>query len=110
MWRAARCGLPSCTKPSCRRIAMQLGCNTVLFSMADLATALDHIAWAGYRHVELAAVRGMCEHVGSSLPLDPAGVQAVRRMVADHGLVATAVEAGTTDRTRMEAIFGLAGD
>ena len=87
---------------------MQLGCNTVLFSCGDLATALTHIAWAGYQHVELAAVAGMCEHVSPAL--DPAGVREVRRMLADHGLEATAMEAATTDRTRLEALFGLAGD
>jgi sugar phosphate isomerase/epimerase len=87
---------------------MQLGCNTVLFSSVDLATALTHIAWAGYQHVELAAVAGMCEHVSSAL--DPAGVREVRRMLADRGLEATAMEAATTDRTRLEALFGLAGD
>ena len=87
---------------------MHLGCNTVLFSCVDLATALTHIGWAGYQHVELAAVAGMCEHVSPAL--DPAGVRAVRRMLADHGLEATAIEAATTDRTRLEALFGLAGD
>ncbi|HKC76441.1 MAG TPA: sugar phosphate isomerase/epimerase, partial [Chloroflexota bacterium] len=87
---------------------MQLGCNTVLFSTVDLATALTHIAWAGYQHVELAAVAGMCEHVSPAF--DPAGVREVRRMLADQGLEATAMEAATTDRTRLEALFGLAGD
>ena len=87
---------------------MQLGCNTVLFSTVDLATALTHIAWAGYQHVELAAVAGMCEHVSPAF--DPAGVREVRRMLADQGLEATAMEAATTDRTRLEALFGLAGE
>ena len=27
---------------------MKLGCNTVLFGMVDLDTALQHVAWAGY--------------------------------------------------------------
>ena len=30
---------------------MQLGCNTVLFGSADLASALTYIAWAGYAYV-----------------------------------------------------------
>ena len=42
---------------------MRLGMNTVLFGGSDLRTALQHVAWAGYRHVELAAIAGMCEHV-----------------------------------------------
>src|SRR5256714_11952264 len=94
--------------PLSGRICMQLGCNTVLFSTVDLATALTHIAWAGYQHVELAAVAGMCEHVSPAF--DPAGVREVRRMLADQGLEATAMEAATTDRARLEALFGLAGD
>ena len=43
---------------------MQLGCNTVLFGSADLASALTYIAWAGYAYVELAAIAGMAEHIG----------------------------------------------
>jgi sugar phosphate isomerase/epimerase len=86
---------------------MQLGCNTVLFSMVDLATALEHIAWAGYRFVELAAIKGMCEHVQADR--GPEHVREVRRLLADHGLEATAIEAATTDRARLERIFDLAG-
>ena len=85
---------------------MRLGCNTVLFGGVDLATALTHIAWAGYQHVELAAIRGMCEHVNPDL--GPDHVQDVHRLLAEHGLEATAMEAATTDRTRLEQLFGLA--
>lgn len=87
---------------------MRLGCNTVLFGGVDLTTALAHIAWAGYRCVELAAIAGMCEHVRPEL--DPAGVRGVRQLLADHGLEATALEAATTDRARLEGLFALAGD
>ena len=85
---------------------MRLGCNTVLFGGVDLATALAHIAWAGYQHVELAAIRGMCEHVRPDL--GPEHVQDVRRLLAQHDLVVTAMEAATTDRARLEQLFGLA--
>ena len=84
------------------------GCNTILFGSADLATAIQHIAWAGYRYVELAAVQGMCEHVGPDL--DAAGRANVKRLLAEHGLEATAMEAATTDRARIERIFELAVD
>jgi sugar phosphate isomerase/epimerase len=91
-----------------RRSPVQLGCNTVLFGNTDLATALLHIAWAGYRYVELAAIAGMAEHLS---PTMTAGERrTVRELVAGHGLTATAIEAATTDRTRLEAIFALAGD
>ena len=87
---------------------MLLGCNTILFGNADLATALQHVAWAGYRYVELAAVQGMCEHVQPTLN---AGERAaVRSLLADHGLEVTAMEAATTDRTRLEQLFDLAVD
>ena len=86
---------------------MRLGCNTVLFGGADLGTALAQIAWAGYRYVELAAIKGMCEHV--SPDLGPAERQEVRRSLAGYGLEATAMEAATTDRGRLERLFDLAG-
>ncbi|MEN9939175.1 MAG: hypothetical protein RLZZ387_5754 [Chloroflexota bacterium] len=85
---------------------MRLGCNTVLFGPADLATALQHVAWAGYRYVELAAIKGMCEHIR---PEEGTGQAAeVRRLLAEHGLEATAIEAATTDAARLEQVFALA--
>lgn len=87
---------------------MQLGCNTILFVSADLATAVQHVAWAGYRYVELAAVQGMCEHI--SLDLDASARRAVLSLLAEHGLEVTAMEAATTDRARLEGLFKLAGD
>ena len=85
---------------------MRVGCNTVLFGGVDLATALAHIAWAGYEYVELAAIRGMCEHVR---PEDGAShVAEARRLLAAHGLQATAMEAATTERARLEELFHLA--
>ncbi|HSH79574.1 MAG TPA: sugar phosphate isomerase/epimerase [Herpetosiphonaceae bacterium] len=85
---------------------MRLGCNTVLFGGVDLATALTHIAWAGYQYVELAAIRGMCEHVNPDL--GPEHRRDVQRLLAEHDLQATAIEAATTDRTRLQQLFGLA--
>ena len=85
---------------------MQLGCNTVLFSGTDLPTALQHIAWAGYEYVELAAIKGMCEHLAPDT--GPASVEQVRGFLGDLGLKATAMEAATTDRVRLESLFRLA--
>ena len=42
---------------------IKLGVNSVLFQGHDLATAMKHIAWAGYDGVELSAIKGMCEHL-----------------------------------------------
>ncbi len=87
---------------------MQLGCNTVLFGGTDLATALRHIAWAGYRHVELAAIKGMCEHLRTEG--GPDHVREVRQLLSENGLEATAIEAATIDRERLEHIFRLAAE
>src|SRR5438876_3990588 len=77
--------------------------NTVLFGSAELRTALQHVAWAGYRYVELAAIAGMCEHVHIGDP-----VHAVKALLAEFGLEPTAMEAATTDRDRLRGLFGLA--
>jgi len=87
---------------------VQLGCNTVLFGGADLASALTYIAWAGYAYVELAAITGMAEHISPSMSASER--RSVQGLLADHALTATAIEAATTDRDRLESIFGLAGD
>ena len=42
---------------------IKLGVNSVLFQSVDLATAMKHIAWAGYDGVELSALKGMSEHL-----------------------------------------------
>ena len=87
---------------------MQLGCNTVVFACTDLATALEHIAWAGYEYVELAAIKGMCEHAKTDG--GPEHVAEVKRLLGEYGLTATAMEAATTDRDRLAQIFQLASD
>lgn len=85
---------------------MKLGCNTVVFAAADLETALDHIAAAGYSYVELAAIAGMCEH----LPADagPDEVKRIKELLDRFELTPTAIEAATTDRERLTKVFGLA--
>lgn len=82
---------------------MKLGCNTVLFAAVDLETALDHVAFAGYSYVELAAIKGMCEHI--SPEIDPGHVTG---LLGDRRLTATAIEAATTDAERLEQVLRLA--
>jgi sugar phosphate isomerase/epimerase len=82
---------------------VQLGMNTVLFGGADLRTALQHVAWAGYRCVELAAIAGMCEHVKIGEDTGP-----VKALLAEFGLEPTAMEAATNDRERLRGLFALA--
>lgn len=82
---------------------MQLGMNTVVFAGSDLRTALQHVAWAGYRFVELSAIQGMCEHVQIS---EDAG--AVKALLAEFELQVTAMEAATTDRERLKRLFATA--
>src|SRR5204862_7422248 len=77
--------------------------NTVLFGGSDLRTALQHVAWAGYRYVELAAIAGMCEHVKLGEDLG-----AVKAMLAEFELQPTAMEAATNDRERLRGLFALA--
>jgi sugar phosphate isomerase/epimerase len=85
---------------------MKLGCNTVLFASVDLDTALEHIAAAGYKFVELAAIKSMCEHIS---PDDSRQRRdEVRERITGLGLAPTAIEAATTDRERLERIFDLA--
>jgi sugar phosphate isomerase/epimerase len=84
---------------------MRLGMNTVVFAMTDLETALQHVTWAGYENVELAAIAGMCEHV--SLDSDP---QQIKDLLAQNNLTATAMEAATNDGERLKKLFALAAE
>lgn len=85
---------------------MKLGCNTVLFASVDLDTALGHIAFAGYEYVEFAAIKGMCEHISPDDDTDT--LKRVNARLTELGLTATAIEAATTDKDRLERIFDLA--
>jgi sugar phosphate isomerase/epimerase len=82
---------------------MKLGMNTVIFGAVDLETALQHVEWAGYEFVELAAIAGMAEHIKIG---DDA--QRIKHLLAQHNLTATAIEAATNDRERLAGIFKLA--
>ena len=79
---------------------LRVGCNSVLFSMTDLDTALQHIAWAGYDGAELAYIPGMVEHVQPNE--DPRYAQHIRDYAASLGLALYAIEATPNQPERIE--------
>jgi sugar phosphate isomerase/epimerase len=82
---------------------IKLGVNTVLFGGHDLATAMKHIAWAGYDGVELSAIKGMCEH----LELDRWREQAdeIKALAAEHKLALLSMEVASLDEDRLTKAF-----
>ncbi|MDF2441308.1 MAG: hypothetical protein JWN98_2292 [Abditibacteriota bacterium] len=82
---------------------MKLGMNTVVFGGAGLETALQHVEWAGYENVELAAIAGMAPHVD----VDSDAAQ-IKELLAQHNLTPTAMEAATNDRERLSKLMPLA--
>lgn len=90
---------------------IRLGCNTVLFGMADVDTALQHIAWAGYDGAELAALPAMADHLPSGQgAAGTAEAKRIRSVAADLGLDLFAVEAATADPARLEAVLQAAAE
>ena len=63
---------------------VEVGCNTLIYGGYSLETALQHIAWAGYDGIELAAILNMAEH--AALGRDAAYAQRLRAQVEEHGL------------------------
>jgi sugar phosphate isomerase/epimerase len=84
---------------------MKLGCNTVLFGMTDLSTALQHLAWAGYAGAELAALPGMADHVDPDR--DRARASEISSQARELGLALVAIEAGG-DLERRKRTFDFA--
>lgn len=82
---------------------IKLGANTVLFAGFDLATAMEQISRAGYDGVELAAIKGMCEH----LDLDDYRAQApaIRELAQRHGLELLAMEVASLEEERLTRAF-----
>lgn len=82
------------------RERVQLGVNTVLFSKFDFATAARAIAQCGYDGLEVAAIRGMCEHLVLDHWEDQ--VDGVRAILQETGLRALSMEvADPTDAERV---------
>src|SRR5437879_5897364 len=63
---------------------MELGCSTLLYGALALDIALDGIRMAGYRAIELCAIRGMAEHVPDDL--SAGGYHEIAQKAADRGL------------------------
>jgi sugar phosphate isomerase/epimerase len=84
---------------------MKLGMNTVIFGSVDLETALQHVEWAGFEYVELAAIRAW-----PSTSRLATTRSASKICWAQHNLTVTATEAATNDRERLQGIFKLASD
>lgn len=82
---------------------IRLGVNTVLFQGHDLATAMQHIAWAGYDGLELSAIQGMCEHLDLDHWRDQA--QAIRDLAAQHRLALLSMEVASLDEARLMKAF-----
>ncbi|MFC1452429.1 sugar phosphate isomerase/epimerase family protein [Verrucomicrobiota bacterium] len=82
---------------------IRLGVNSVLFQGHDLATAMQHVAWAGYDGIELSAIKGMCEH----LELDRWREQEeqIRSMAAEQGLALLSMEVASLDESRLIPAF-----
>jgi sugar phosphate isomerase/epimerase len=83
---------------------LRLGVNSVLFRHFDFATAARHIAACGYDGLEIAAIRGMCEH----LDLDRWREQAadLRAVMAETGLAFLSMEvANSSDEARLVRAF-----
>jgi sugar phosphate isomerase/epimerase len=72
-------------------VATRLGVSTVCFRHDDLATALEEIASLGIGAVDLAALRGLCEHVDPNA--NAAKLYQAARAVKDSGIIPLAVNA-----------------
>ena len=73
---------------------MELGCSTILYGGHPLTSALDGIARAGYRAVELCAIPGMAPHLSPDAPLSQAAD--LRARLADLGLAIESIGASGT--------------
>lgn len=82
---------------------MKLGVNSVLYQGHELATAMQHIAWAGYDGIEISAILGMCEH----LVLDKWESQAemIKSLAAEHKLSLLSMEVASLDENRLTKAF-----
>lgn len=86
------------------RVHMQLGVNSVLFKEFDFATAARHIAKAGYDGVEIAAIKGMCEHLRLDCWREQVGQ--LREVMGETGIRLLSMEvANSMDEERLGTAF-----
>lgn len=79
---------------------VKLSINSVLFRHFDFATAVQHIAAAGYDGLEIAAIHGMCEHL--DLSQWRTQVAPYRALMDAYGLQWFAMEVGSPDAERLK--------
>lgn len=82
---------------------IKLGVNSVLFQGHDLATAMKHIAWAGYDGIELSAIKGMCEHL--DLEQWSSQVDLIKGLAVENNLALLSMEVASLDETRLTKAF-----
>jgi len=82
---------------------MRLGANSVLFGGYDLATAMQHLAWAGYDGIELAAIKGMCEHL--NLDSWREQMRPIQELAKQYELELLAIEEAALDEPRLLTAF-----
>ena len=82
---------------------IKLGVNSVLFSCTDFATAARHTAQAGYDGIEVAAIKGMCEHL--ELERWQQQTRKLAQIAADHGLELLSMEEAALDEQRLQQAF-----
>ena len=82
---------------------IRLGVNSVLFGGYDFATAAKHIKMAGYDGIEIAAIKGMCEHLELDRWREQAGD--LKRVAADNGLAFLSMEVAALDEDRLTKAF-----
>lgn len=82
---------------------IRLGVNSVLFQGLDLATAMKHIAWAGYDGIELSAIKGMCEHLDLERWREQA--DSIRALADQHKLALLSMEVASLDEPRLQQAF-----
>jgi sugar phosphate isomerase/epimerase len=82
---------------------IRLGINSVLFKEYDFATAAKHIQLCGYDGIELAAIKGMCEH----LELERWREQApqIKAITEELGLALLSMEVASLDEQRLQLAF-----
>lgn len=90
------------------RMSNRLAANTSSYMPYSLEEALAGIAAAGYRYVELAAIRGVIDHV--PIDADAKTIGRVQRLLNEHSLIPAVLSAHsdlTAERGKKDAIRGL---
>src|SRR5689334_1696212 len=73
---------------------MELGCSTILYGGHPITAALDGIARAGYRAIELCAIPSMAPHISPDTPLSE--IAELKQRLADLGLSVESIGASGT--------------